>query len=267
MEKASIFRTEDSVALPIAVVLHIGVVALLVLQPMRDEILPISERMTVSLASEVSLEATAPNPAVESRAAMAPTLSDEAAPDVGSATEKENRETSVRPPATRRSSTAPASPERDRSRPDRTPTRTQSPPRADTQGGGSRIGEDFLPGQGSSTTTDNTSAPAANFGSAERAALSSAITRQLRPHWNAPSGVESEKLVSIVTWRLNSDGSLNGRPTCATNPGSITQSNRPQAGLHCERAIRAVQLAAPFNLPEQFYSRWKTLEWQFDRRL
>jgi len=114
---------------------------------------------------------------------------------------------------------------------------------------------------------DETRAPAATFGSAERAALSSAITRQLRPHWNAPTGVDAEKLVSIVSWKLNPDGSLKGRPTCQTRSSSVTESNRPQAGLHCERAIRAVQLAAPFNLPEQFYSRWDDLEWQFDRRL
>ena len=77
----------------------------------------------------------------------------------------------------------------------------------------------------------------------------------------------TELLVSLVRWQLNPDGTLKGRPTCRTTPSSITESNRPQSSLHCERAIRAVQLAAPFKLPEQFYSRWDDLEWQFDRRL
>ena len=58
-----------------------------------------------------------------------------------------------------------------------------------------------------------------------------------------------------------------GSYSCRNVAGSITDSNRPQAALHCERAIRAVQLAAPFNLPEQFYSRWQDLEWEFNRRL
>lgn len=110
-------------------------------------------------------------------------------------------------------------------------------------------------------------APVATFGSAERAALSSAIIRALQPHWNAPAGTDAEKLVSIVNWDLNPDGSLRGTPRCRTDPTSITESNQPLAFSHCERAIRAVQLAAPFNLPKQFYDRWKALEWLFDRRL
>jgi hypothetical protein len=89
----------------------------------------------------------------------------------------------------------------------------------------------------------------------------------LRPHWTAPSGLDAELLISTVSWDLNADGSLRGTPRCRTDPASISESNRPQAGLHCERAIRAVQRAAPFNLPDQFYDRWKALEWQFDRRL
>jgi hypothetical protein len=79
--------------------------------------------------------------------------------------------------------------------------------------------------------------------------------------------VDAELLVSVVSWKLNPDGTLKGRPTCRTNPSSITASNRPQAALHCERAIRAVQLADFSKLPEEFYSRWDDLEWQFDRRL
>ncbi len=229
---------------------------------------PMPERVTVNLASEVSLEATAPNPASESRAAIAPTLSDQPAPEVVEAPVEARPEAPVQPPPTPRTARRPApetpAPNRDRSRPDRTPERTA---RSSTNSGGSRIGDNFLEGQGSSTETDNTTAPAATFGRRERAALASAITRQLRPHWTAPTGVDAEKLVSIVSWRLNQDGTLRGRPTCRTQPSSITASNRPQAGLHCERAIRAVQLAAPFNLPEQFYSRWDDLEWQFDRRL
>mgnify|MGYP006210105481 CR=1 FL=1 len=79
------------------------------------------------------------------------------------------------------------------------------------------------------------------------------------------TSTEPERLTKVLS--LNRDGTLKGRPRCRVEQASITASNQPQASLHCERAIRAVQLAAPFDLPDQFYDRWKALEWQFDRRL
>ncbi|MDC8755223.1 energy transducer TonB [Erythrobacter sp. sf7] len=264
------FRNEEKVGLLVAVVLHGALVAVLLMQAVRSEVSVFPERMTVSLATEVGLEAASPDPVAESRAAIAPTLADDPAPapEPAPAERVERAEPTPPKPTARAVSTQPA-PTRERSRPDRTLAAKPSPApaKAAEKGGGSRIGDDFLEGKGSSTTTDETRAPAAKFGSAERAALASAITRQLRPHWTAPSGVDAERLVSTVSWDLNPDGTLRGRPRCKTDPASITTSNQPQAGLHCERAIRAVQLAAPFNLPEQFYDRWKALEWQFDRRL
>ncbi len=266
---------EDKVGLGAAIVLHVLLVAVLALQiAFATPRMVTPPRMTVNLATEVSLESAAPEPVTESRAAIAPTLSDEPAAEADPAP-VETTPSAAAPPPPRQARTpartpprttprTPA-PARDRSRPDRDPKPpTPTPSR---NAGGSRIGDNFLTGQGSSSQTDETRAPAATFGRRERAALSSAITRQLRPHWNAPTGVDAEKLISTVSWRLNQDGSLRGRPTCQSEASSITDSNRPQAGLHCERAIRAVQLAAPFNLPEQFYSRWDDLEWQFDRRL
>lgn len=250
-------RNDEKIGLGAAVALHGALVAVLLMQAVRSDVAVFPERIAVSLATEVGLDAASPDPVSESRASIAPTLAPEAAPAP---------ETAKPDPRTALSQTAPS---RDRSRPDRpTPKQTATPPRpASNAGGGSRIGDDFLDGKGSSTTTQETRAPAAAFGRAERAALASAITRQLRPNWSAPSGLEAELLVSTVTWELNPDGSLKGTPRCRTAASSITASNRPQAGLHCERAIRAVQRAAPFDLPDQFYDRWKALEWQFDRRL
>lgn len=263
------FRNEEKIGFAAALVLHGALVAVLLMQAVRSEVSVFPERMTVSLATEVGLEAASPDPVAESRAAIAPTLADDPAPTPEpAAAERVERAAPTPPPPQRIARTASTQPTRDRSRPDRTPSKpAATPAKAAEKGGGSLIGDDFLEGRGSSTITDETRAPAARFGSAERAALSSAITRQLRPHWTAPSGVDTELLVSTVSWDLNSDGTLNGRPRCKTDPSSITTSNQQQAGLHCERAIRAVQLAAPFNLPEQFYDRWKALEWQFDRRL
>lgn len=291
---------EEKIGLGIAVLLHGALVAVLLQQAVRTEVLTFPERMEVSLVSEVGLESASREPVPESQQSIAPTLG-EAAPPPDTAdpvppspvtervqvappppqpkpsakpspkpsaqpTAKPSPRPSAKPSATpsARPSAAPSA----RSTP--APRASSSPaPRATTaaRSGGSRIGDDFLEGKGSSATTTETRAPAATFGAADRAALSSAITRQIRPHWNAPSGADAEKLVSIVSWDLNRDGTLKGRPRCKVEQASITESNQPQASLHCERAIRAVQLAAPFDLPDQHYDRWKALEWQFDRRL
>jgi len=266
-------RNDEKVGLAAAVVLHGALVAVLLMQTVRREVSVFPERMTVSLATEVGLEAAAPEIVSESRASTAPTLSDEPAPAPAPA----KPEPAARPvptpqkpkPAVQTATKQPA-PTRDRSRPDRTApkqattTPAKTPPKS---GGGTAFDEAFRNGAGSSNTTNETRAPAAKFGATEAADLRSAISRQIKKNWSAPNGVDAELLVSVVSWKLNSDGTLKSRPTCRTTPSSITESNRPQAALHCERAIRAVQLAAPFKLPEQFYSRWDDLEWQFDRRL
>lgn len=320
-------QQEEKIGLGVAVLLHGALVAVLLQQAMRTEVLTFPERMEVSLVSEVGLQSAAREPVPESRQSIAPELGEEAPPtpaEVAPAPPPPERVQVAPPPpqpqprpsptptarpsptpTARPSPTPTARPSpTPTARPSPTPTARPSPtpspratssptprtasspapaaspaPRATStpapraasttaaRTGGSRIGDDFLSGQGSSTRTDETRAPAATFGASDRAALSSAITRQIRPHWNAPSGADAERLVSIVNWDLNRDGTLRGTPRCRVDPSSITESNRPQSSLHCERAIRAVQLAAPFNLPEQFYDRWKALEWQFDRRL
>lgn len=266
------FRNEERIGLLAALVLHGALVAVLLMQAVRSEVSVFPERMSVSLVTEAGLEAASPDPVAESRAAIAPTLAEQPAPAPEPARVEPTPRAAPTPPrpVARTTPTPTAPPARDRSRPDRTPPKpATAPARPAEKGGGSLIGDDFLEGKGSSTSTTETRAPAATFGKTERAALFSAITRQIRPHWQgqAPSGVDAEKLVAVVNWELNADGSLKGRPRCKVDPASITASNQPQAGIYCERAIRAVQLAAPFNLPEQFYDRWKALEWQFDRRL
>jgi hypothetical protein len=245
------FSREERLGLGIAAMAHVALVAALVWQ-VRDDptALPIPERMTVSLADEVSLESTAPDPSAEPAAAAAPVLAPEPEP-----IEPEPVREQVRP--TPRETVAP----RPTARPTQRTTPRSSPSR---QAGGTRLGDDFLEGAGASQRGGT---PAATFGPAEQASLSQAINRQLKPHWSAPSGVDAELLITVLRWELNPDGTLKGRPQIVSQSG-ITDSNRPQAALHAERAIRAVQLAAPFDLPEEFYDRWRRIrEWRFDRRL
>ena len=99
--------------------------------------------------------------------------------------------------------------------------------------------------------------PAATVGPQIRSALQAEVIRQIKPHWTPPSGADSEKLRTRVVVSLNRDGSVQGEPR-VTQTG-VTDSNRVQAALHRERAIRAVKLAAPFKLPAQYYDGWKTI--------
>lgn len=262
------FRNEEKVGLAAAVVLHAALAALLAMQAMRSEVVIFPDRINVSLATEVGLEAASPDPVAESRTAIAPTLSDAPAP----APEAAKPEPATRPapttkpkPTTRRPANTPA-PTRDRSRPDRTPANAaNAPAKPAEKGGGSRIGDDFLEGKGSSTASTETRAPASQIGASAKASIGQALARQVKPHWTAPQGVDVDQLVTLVDFDLNPDGSLKGRPRVRSQSGE-NDSNRAQAARHAENAIRAVQLAAPFDLPEEYYEAWKTVRGaRFDR--
>jgi hypothetical protein len=248
---------EERIGLGIAAVAHVALVGALVWQ-VRDDptALPIPERMSVSLADEVSLESTAPDPSAEPRAAVAPVLSDVPEPVIEPEVQPELRPTP-------RQSASPRPTPRPTERPRPRPTQT-------SRGGASEFEKAFNQGTPNPRATGNSNAqPAVTFGPAEQASLEQAINRQLRAPWqrNAPQGVDADKLVTVLSWELNPDGTLKGVPRIVSQSG-ITDSNRPQAALHAERAIRAVQLAAPFELPEQFYDKWKRIRsWRFDWRL
>jgi hypothetical protein len=134
--------------------------------------------------------------------------------------------------------------------------------------GASRIGNDFLKGvTGGKASGKAPTQGAAVIGPEVKSALAGAIARQLKPHWSAPQGVDAEKLVTFLSWDLNRDGSLAGPPRVVRQEG-ITDSNRQQAARHAELAIRAVELAAPFQLPPQYYDVWKHIPVsRFDRNL
>lgn len=258
---------EERLGLGIAAVAHVALVGVLWWQ-VRDNptALPIPERMEVSLADEVSLRDTSPNPG-QASAAVAPELAPEPAPvPVPRPTVAAREPARPEPQRPSAAATRPPPPTASRTTPPQRPNRQETPPTQTRRGGGSRLGDDFLAGAGSNEQADNRAGQAAEFGAAEAASLNSAISRQIKPHWNAPQGVDVELLVTIVRFRLNRDGTLVGRPTCTRQSGE-TPSNAAQKGLHCERAIRAVQLAAPFDLPDEFYDKWKLIDSRFDRRL
>jgi periplasmic protein TonB len=251
-------RREERIGLGIAVALHLALAAAFVVQTSKRDIVPPVEKMTVNLVTDVGLEATAPEPVAESAAAIAPTLAPEPAPAVEPAAQPLPEP--PRPAPVPRATTAPrpkptqASNE-PRRRPDAPSTRERSTPRP---AGGSRIGSDFLPGAGDSTTTRETHVPASQIGASARASLLQAISNEIRPRWKPPSGPEVDQITTYLRFRLNPDGSLAGAPTFVRQTG-VTEVNRPQADRHRELAIRAVQLAAPFELPEEYYEAWKVV--------
>ena len=80
MERVGI-RAEERTGLIVAVVLHVALLAILIVQGLfpAPAIDP-PQRMTVSLAEDVGMEATAPDPVTESRASTAPTMDVNPAP-------------------------------------------------------------------------------------------------------------------------------------------------------------------------------------------
>lgn len=286
MAHSATLTREEYVGLGVAVVLHLALGAFLVLHDSTPPMRASPERIDVSLATDVSLEATAPDPSAEPAAAYAPTLAEVPAPEPAEPDVTSPVERTVQPPVeqpaprpTARPTQAPqprptARPSaRPTQRPTSQPTSRPTPratstpaptPSTRPTSGGSRIGADFL--EGTSDAEGTSGSPAAVVGPAQQASIAQAIIRQLRPHWAPPSGVDVDKLTTVVRFRLNRDGTLAGNPEVLRTTGD-NDSNRNQVARHREQALRAVRLAAPFNLPEQYYSGWRVITTNFDNRL
>ena len=247
-------RKEDKAGLAAAIVLHIGLAALLIFQPAAPAP-QIPERMTVNLAEDVGLEAFSPTPVRESRASTSPEPSDEltAAPPQPDIVE--------RPLTERPAPQATQIPRDDAQRASRREAPTNS-----TTASGTRRFEQAFTGAGSSTNTQETRIPASQIGASAKASLVQALARQIKPHWQPPSGPEVDQITTYLRFRLNEDGSLAGKPSIVRQTG-VTATNRPQAGRHGEQAIRAVRVAAPFDLPAEYYEAWNLVTFSFDRKL
>ena len=280
VHQPSRLNREEQIGVVVAIALHAGLVAWLALAPSRSTFRPPPERMTVSLSEEVAPEATSPEPMTQAAPETAPTLGEAApepeplpvvtppepaprvvasplprpAPPVAKPTARPSAKPSAKPAAKPPAKAAAAADTRTRRRPD-------------APAGASRVGDDFLRGiPGGEARGAAQNPPAARVGPQVAASLRQAVARQLQPNWVAPQGAEVELLRTTISWSLNSDGSLSGSPQLASQEG-VTDANRAQAKRHVEQAIRAIRLAAPFDLPEQYYGSWKRLRFTFDRNL
>lgn len=247
-------RTEEGIGLAVALAAHAGLIALLVLRPSLAPVFQPPQRIEVMLSDDVGLTSTSPEPNADAAADVAPEIGE--VPPVA-----ERAEAQPEPLPKPEPKPAP----RNTVQPQLKPA-AKTPPKDTRRSGGSRVGSDFLEGVSNSDRISDARSSVASFGAKEQASLLSAISRQLRPYWTAPQGVDAEKLVTIVRFHLARDGSLIGEPQVIGQSGR-TDANANQMSRHAEQAIRAVKLAAPFDLPEQFYSRWKTIDSRFDRNL
>ena len=284
MAASASFSSEDRLGIGAAVVAHValatGLMWLAQQRDMDSQLAP-PERIEVSLATDVSLESTAPDPSAQPAASLAPVITE--VPQAPTETVPTPVEPQVQPtaapvprptPTARRATPTPAPVPSARPSARATPAPSPSArssarptpapsPSATQRSGGSRLSENFLDGR--SNSDGNRGSPARTFGATEAASLNAAVQRQLRRHWAAPQGLDAELLVTVVRFRLNRDGSLNGQPSCIRQSGE-TASNAPQVSVHCDRALSAVRRAAPFDLPAEFYDQWRTITSQFDRR-
>ncbi|ANU07303.1 cell envelope integrity protein TolA [Paraurantiacibacter namhicola] len=270
MAQTATFQPSEWAGLTVAIGAHVALgIALYIAAQTEPAAISVPDRMVVSLAEDVALESTAPDPSAAPAAAIAPVLAPVSAPVTEPAVQPVTEPVPRPQPQPPRTATRPntRSTPKPRSTPARSaPTPAPRPTPSARTGGGSRLGADFLPGESDGDRSTSRGTPAATFGPREAASLNAAIGRQIKPHWSAPQGPDAEKLVTIVRFRLDKNGRLSGNPSCVDQSG-VTPSNSAQSDLHCERAIRAVRLAAPFDLPEEFYDQWKLINSRFDRRL
>ncbi|MBT0670888.1 TonB C-terminal domain-containing protein [Novosphingobium profundi] len=314
-------RKDEKLGLVVALVLHAGLLAVLILRPAEHEIVPKPQRIEVSISDEVADTSMSPDPNSQAAPDFAPTIGEAAPeaqeqPEPAPASEPAAREPApaprpeprpepkpepkpapkLAPKAPTRSKPAPAKSE-PKPKPAAKPapmseTKSSSSRRSSAiddivakpssksassaasskasstpkKEGGSKIGANFLDGVSGANADKGSGSPAATIGPREVSALGAAIRRQLKPHWQAPQGADAELLVTKVRFRLNRDGTLNGEPQILGTSGQ-TASNAAQVSRHQEQAIRAVKLAAPFNLPDDLYEGWKVVTTTFDRRL
>ena len=271
MEKA------EKIGLGVAAVGHIalfGVLSLSLIAKPDEAFRP--KPMEVMIADEVGLESSAPNPAMVAPAtSVAPELG---LPEESSFMEPEPLpEPPPTPAATPKPTVKPAPTSSEpRRRPDKPTSTTKPKPKPAAKPApaakptpaakpkptpkGSRLGDDFLKGvTDAPSTSQNQNIRAEKASASAVASLQRELYRLVKQRWTPPSGADSELLRTKVVARLDRDGKIIGSPSASTT--GITASNRSQVGVHQERAIAAVRLAAPYTtFPEKFYDEWKVIE-------
>jgi len=272
----------EATGLGIATAGHAALLAVLTFGVATSLPVPKSDPIEVSFVEEVGPQSTSPAPAAE---APAPLLAPEEGPPAPAMPAPPQVQPVPRPeplvraaapvpapvptprpavrPAAPKASPAPpkASPAPPRAAP--TPSKPAAKPSATRPTG--RLSGLLNGVSDRASDSRSTTPPAAAAGPAVQASLGAEVRRQLKPHWKAPTGADSEQLRTEVVISLAPDGRVMDIRIAGTT--GQTASNRPQVPLHREQAERAVRLASPFRLPAQYYDAWKSLRVTFDKRL
>ncbi|MEW4467617.1 hypothetical protein AB1K62_07290 [Parasphingorhabdus sp. JC815] len=241
MEKA------EKIGLGVAAAGHMALFAMLSLSLLSqpdDAFKP--KTIDVTIADEIGLESASPNPAIMPPAtSIAPEMGD---PDPQDMNEPEPEKLTPAPQV---------EPTRAKPAPDPKP---KAAPEEKPKPKGSRLGKDFLKGITDKASVSRTQEATGEKASASVvASLQQELYRQIKRHWQPPTGADAELLRTKVTARLDRNGNIIGTPTATTT--GVNASNRSQAGVHKERAIAAVKLAAPYTtFPEKYYSQWEVIE-------
>lgn len=259
----------EGTGLVVAVLAHAALLAVLSAMFLHPAQPPLkrTDTIEVSLSDVVGLESQAP---VVSTEAPAPRLSEVEAPVEPEPAEPEPADAPEPEPAPKPKPPQPKPAPAPDAKPAKPLPPTNNAPRRRPDRSVAATGNlDGIVGgiSNEKTNSKSTTPPSKTPGPTERSALDAEIRRQLKRHWRSPSGADIELLRTIVELRLNRDGSLAAEPRLVKQEG-VTPSNRPQAQLHFEQAVKAIKLAAPFkNLPPEFYDYWKRTGPAFDRRL
>lgn len=99
----------------------------------------------------------------------------------------------------------------------------------------------------------------------ERRTVSSIINAQLARCWREPNGApDPSRLAVVVSFSLNRDGRLVGRPQIVDGP----PSSEPFADQVRRNAILAVEKCSPLkDLPAELYNEWRRVEVKFGPRM
>jgi outer membrane biosynthesis protein TonB len=222
---------------------------------------PKSDPIEVSFVDEIGLESTAPSPSPAEPAPLAGPQ--DAPPQPAMPAPPELQPVPAPRPEPQPRAAAPSPTPATKAQPRQAPPKAAPAPSPRRNAGGLSSVVAGLSDRPSPSRS--TSPPAAAAGPAVQASLGAEVRRQLKPHWKAPTGADSEQLRTEVVISLAESGQVDDVRIVGTS--GQTASNRPQVRLHQEQAIRAVRLASPFRLPAQYYEAWKSLRVTFDKRL
>lgn len=266
-------RGNQNAGIAIAVLLHIVVIGLLSVQWSRGDRRFDNPPMEVDLVAETAPQSSAPVITEEPPAAR---LGDEYSEDIATPepiTTPPVPEPVVRPtpaPAPKQVSRPVTSPKKtppaaQKATPKATPKAT-TPAKKGTRPTGRLDG--IVDGLSKTPTksTQTKGAPAATTAAEVRRSIDVSIKAKVGPRWNGcrVSGVDVDQLKTVVKFRLTEAGALAGF-TSVTTTGQ-NDSNRFQVQRHQECAKRAIELAAPFDLPEENFSFWQNYTLDFIKR-